>query len=400
MKKKGCVFWILSPLFLLALYGWGMLFIYCIFPNQSFARLPINEITQDYVEKTKGIMTTAGLSEKKNGVIGLSYRGLSIDFGKDLGLDSYKYSAWNNNIIVDRFRQGKDTDLPNKFLIFILLAPALIVLACNFYLSQKSNHPKLWRRVLPLWLTAVLFLAYVPLLYLWFPHWRNHQTSYRETYEVLQKNQPALQAMLTGDLATGIHPAPFLAGLKSNISTTEFEKLGNYPDRAQERNVHNGEVFLSRTPFFPYDYVRINVDLFNYLFYSPKLTAENLEKINPHMTYKPLADGFWLGQYTDYIDWNKRLNFCYYVTVFAWLASLALAARIVRCGLRNANKPENPPPAKKKLQIYYLVGLTLVILGYLFYGTALIVAALILFALWAYYDLFVRKSKTAEGRPQ
>ena len=91
-----------------------------------------------------------------------------------------------------------------------------------------------------------------------------------------------------------------------------------FPGEAQERNIHNGIGFVSKKPFFPYDYIRVNVDLFNYLFYAPGLTEENLVEINPKLTYRSLGEGIWLGQYSDYIKAVFYLLLAYLVAFILW----------------------------------------------------------------------------------
>lgn len=58
------------------------------------------------------------------------------------------------------------------------------------------------------------------------------------------------------------------------------------------------KVFVSKMPFFPYNYVRINLDVFNYLFYAPDVN--DLKQINPLLEYKNLGNGFWLGSYAEF----------------------------------------------------------------------------------------------------
>ena len=67
-----------------------------------------------------------------------------------------------------------------------------------------------------------------------------------------------------------------------------------------------------------YDDIAIYVDLFNYLFYAPGLTEENLVEINPKLTYRSLGDGIWLGQYADYIKAVSYLLLAYLVAFILW----------------------------------------------------------------------------------
>ena len=60
------------------------------------------------------------------------------------------------------------------------------------------------------------------------------------------------------------------------------------------------------------------MSLFNYLFYAPGLTEENLVEINPKLTYRSLGDGIWLGQYSDYIKAVFRLELSYFISYILW----------------------------------------------------------------------------------
>jgi len=380
------------------LSGWLILYINFSPCNKSFGFLPVNEITQDCVARYSGIVETGKAAEEKGGT-DIPCRRLMVGFGKNFGLDESNYLAWNNDIAVNPFTRNSDLSIAGIFLVFMLLLPAVITLAFNIYAAVTDRGVQSFSRKWLLFLTVIFAVVYLISLYLWYPHWRNYQTSYRETYQQLEKNTSLLENLLKSDRETGICRAEFLDGVKSNMPVLKFESLSNYPAQPQERNVHNGEVFLSKAPFFPYDYIRINVDLYNYLFWGPDLEATTMTKINPYMTYTKLSDGFWLGQYTDYINWEKRLYFCYYVALFSWLASLVLAVRIVRSGFRNANQPENPPTSQKKLFAYYAAGLALVILGYKFSGAIIIVLALIFWVLWVSYDLLGRRPKMVTAVP-
>jgi hypothetical protein len=82
-------------------------------------------------------------------------------------------------------------------------------------------------------------------------------------------------------------------------------------------------VFVSKKPLFPHNYVRINLDIFNYLFYAPEVNS--LKEINPLMEYTKLADGIWLGSYTEYNSLRARFMIIPYICLFSiWLAFIVL----------------------------------------------------------------------------
>lgn len=92
--------------------------------------------------------------------------------------------------------------------------------------------------------------------------------------------------------------------IKHQIHFSDFKIL---LDRVHDVSLHSaplflkeagiGKVFISRKPFFPYNYIRINLNIFNFLFVS---TEEiDLSKINPLLKSKKLSNELWLGYYEE-----------------------------------------------------------------------------------------------------
>ncbi len=128
--------------------------------------------------------------------------------------------------------------------------------------------------------------------------------------------------MLAGGRETGIHRLPALARLESDVPISRLPARNLYPRLEQEGNIHHAEIFLSRTPFSPYNYVRVNIDMLNYVFYAPSLTADELKKINDRIEYTYLEDGFWPGQYRIYIRYVMASILRCRISVGCWVISL------------------------------------------------------------------------------
>ena len=133
----------------------------------------------------------------------------------------------------------------------------------------------------------------------------------------MRENEPVLRRVLNEQPDIALVELPFLKALPMENGDDLLNKTF-FPGEAQERNIHNGIGFVSKKPFFPYDYIRVNVDLFNYLFYAPGLTEENLVEINPKLTYRSLGEGIWLGQYSDYIKAVSYLLLAYLISSILW----------------------------------------------------------------------------------
>ena len=165
--------------------------------------------------------------------------------------------------------------------------------------------------------TLFTFALWGVFLWLHFPHPRNYSSSYLDTWHLMRENESVLRRVLNEQPDIALVELPFLKSLPMENGGDLLNKTF-FPGEAQERNIHNGIGFVSKKPFFPYDYIRVNVDLFNYLFYAPELTEENLVEINPKLTYRSLGNGIWLGQYSDYIKAVFYLLLAYLVAFILW----------------------------------------------------------------------------------
>ena len=188
--------------------------------------------------------------------------------------------------------------------------------------NEKTNWRTLYTE-LNIW--AVLFsVIWFSHLMLFTPHWRNYTDSYKETYKVILQNIDKLKPILNNAADIGIYSVAFLAGFeKQPQANCNIERKPYFPITSQERNIHGGKVFISKTPIFPYEYIRINIDLFNYLFYAPDLKQDDLKKINAAMTYVHLKDDIWLGQYQLFIGNIHRIVYIYILACLMWLVVLS-----------------------------------------------------------------------------
>ncbi len=163
----------------------------------------------------------------------------------------------------------------------------------------------------------------------------------------MRENEPVLRRVLNEQPDIALVELPFLKALPMENGGDLLNKTF-FPGEAQERNIHNGIGFVSKKPFFPYDYIRVNVDLFNYLFYAPGLTEENLVEINPKLTYRSLGDGIWLGQYSDYIKAVFRLELSYFISYILWAVMCGISIWFLWSDIRGWLKRRKLKPQEKQ----------------------------------------------------
>ena len=216
-------------------------------------------------------------------------------------------SKWNDRL---RFYYYPDykVGLFNLAMFFYVLGPVV----CYFFLFLLLLGVRFSRYIVAI-CTWITFLLWIPFLWSHFPQPRNYSSSYQDTCFLMRENEPVLRRVLSEQPDISLVELPFLKALPMENGDDMLNKTF-FPGEAQERNIHNGIGFVSKKPFFPYDYIRVNVDLFNYLFYAPELTEENLVEINPKLTYRSLGDGIWLGQYTAYIMAVFCLKLSYFIS--------------------------------------------------------------------------------------
>jgi hypothetical protein len=229
------------------------------------------------------------------------------------------------------------------FLVMTIIPVTVFLSFYALYFFTKYISPE--RKAVGKGLWVLLLIA----ASIWFwhliafsPHGRNYHGSERETLTVMRAHRGVLAQMLTQTEKTGLYPAAFLTRMDSFPAIADVEKMDYYPNRPQERNIHHGRVFISKTPFFPYNYIRVNVDLFTYLFYGPGLSAADFAEINGSMVFRDLGDGIWLGRYESLIAATDRLLRGYRVSSLLW-GIMGVHALVIL--LRRTKKAGSSPPA-------------------------------------------------------
>lgn len=323
-------------------------------PFDNLVGVDTNEIMQDWMERNLGLKNILNGHLKKDFKVKTLYKdGVFISilnkdqliFDKARGYSGYvhnnhfwneakgnKYELfqfqWNHNFL------GKVASVKFKigewkfYIYFAIILPTFIFFIFYFCMRYHllKNEKTNWRTLyteLNIW--AVLFsVIWFSHLMLFTPHWRNYTDSYKETYKVILQNIDKLKPILNNAADIGIYPVAFLAGFeKQPQANCNIERKPYFPITSQERNIHGGKVFISKTPIFPYEYIRINIDLFNYLFYAPDLKQDDLKKINAAMTYVHLKDDIWLGQYQLFIGNIHRIVYIYILACLMWLVVLS-----------------------------------------------------------------------------
>ena len=75
--------------------------------------------------------------------------------------------------------------------------------------------------------------------------------------------------------------------------------------------------FIAKHPTFPIEYVRLNINPFTYMFLGDEI--KDPKAINGYMDYEKMADGVWLGKYTELIKSTEAMNrFCYFYIAGIW----------------------------------------------------------------------------------
>ena len=313
--------------------NWGIRNFY-----EAFSLQPLKDIP--WVERDSGdglfyLMVQNPVSKQKErfGMVSLENSTFSVFFGPELtGIREGKAqvlspfydrkgrpvsSDWNDLLQLYYYRDYEECMLFDFAIRYCVIPP---VAGCLFlflsYIASVFGGER-YKRTLVAGCTLITFALWVLFLLSYFPHPRNYSSSYQDTWHLMWENEPVLRRVLNEQPDIALVELPFLKALPMENGGDLLNKTF-FPGEAQERNIHNGIGFVSKKPFFPYDYIRVNVDLFNYLFYAPELTEENLVEINPKLTYRSLGDGIWLGQYSDYIKAVFRLELSYFISYILW----------------------------------------------------------------------------------
>ena len=312
--------------------NWGIRNFY-----EAFSRQPLKDIPWVEKDSRNGLsylMLQNSVSKQRErfGRVSLDDSTFSIFFGPQLtGVREGKgwvlrpcydwkgrpiSSNWNDLLQLYYYRDYKEAMFSLAVTCCVIPPVAGCLFLFLFYIVSAFVGKRYNRSFVAIY-TWITFALWVPFLWSYFPHPRNYSSSYQDTWHLMRENEPVLRRVLNEQPDIALVELPFLKALPMENGDDLLNKTF-FPGEAQERNIHNGIGFVSKKPFFPYDYIRVNVDLFNYLFYAPGLTEENLVEINPKLTYRSLGEGIWLGQYSDYIKAVSYLLLAYLISSILW----------------------------------------------------------------------------------
>lgn len=339
-----------SAKLILAYIGVAVYFIFVISafstalrPDIFIAGNNLNEIVQDYFERNIGLADATEQvlnSKEKKETQTINYPNLHVSIGHEsLGFSTPGRNNYGGGILknagkkypadADSGRFSWNTHMTGKlqnsealaylrfYSLYTILLPSLVLgllwLVNILYRKKKK-------------LNAVAFLIFsisLSIIYFWHflsmnPCWRNYYNSADQTEKILVENVDRLHELLSSSRPTGIYPLQFLQKAEPATPIPEVRNLRYFPLKKQEKSIHNGEVFLSKTPLMYYDYIRINVDLYNYLFFAPSLTQKELNSINPQMKFRYLQDGIWLGRYANLISLSMWILIAYMIATPLW----------------------------------------------------------------------------------
>lgn len=261
---------------------------------------------------------------------------------------SGNYFTWNSqlngHVILDF-----DRSFFHPSIVLRITGPVILLFIC-FLFTLNSLFPEKpfenWKSTLNIFnlsccfpLYFVAFISWLIFFLIYFPCPRNYENSYHSTFTQLKSHQNSLKFLLDSTPETSLAKLDCLQDMSFNTPTSELVDTYLFPLGRQEKNIHNGSVFVSKKPFFPYNYIRINVDLFNYLFYAPGLTLDDLNELNDQMEYRYLGNDIWLGQYRKYIDAVTELHRAYVISILLWSIMILISIYKYRKILKRSDMP-------------------------------------------------------------
>lgn len=180
-----------------------------------------------------------------------------------------------------------------------------------------------------------------------FIHREGRGNASRDSYRLAREHRPELDRLLRNTTTTALKKVSFLPQPPGSMPLEErcaaVLKLDFFPLSPRQDNIHHGHVFVAGTPLAPSGYVRINVDLFHYLFYAPAMTSAEVRKINPKMEWIPCGDGFYLGRYHIYFEEMQMLADLLGAYFVVWVSMVLALCRMLTAVPRPPRPPQPPP---------------------------------------------------------
>ena len=209
--------------------------------------------------------------------------------------------------------------------MYSFIALPLVLLGALQLLRELKGHKTTLSQV-----ALILFLLTCPFaIFNYFlpiyPIPRTYNSSADMAIKVLKEHSDAIKDWIATQSQGLIEPPEYIRMLPQRGSASD---TWIFPTMPQEKNIGKDRVFISAPPAFKDNYMRLNIDAYNYVFVSPELTQQALSAINEKMHYVDKGDGIWLGQYrTDmwYIQLFHWLNILWWVCLAGlWIGSISV----------------------------------------------------------------------------
>lgn len=114
-----------------------------------------------------------------------------------------------------------------------------------------------------------------------------------------------------------------IALLQKIFDDTRKVSLVQSPSFLQQQNIN--EIFVSRTPLLLADYLRVDLDLYNYLFFFPDEKIPVIFEISRQMHLEKIGEGLYIGKYGEYIHKsNTTTLICWACWVATWIGYMLM----------------------------------------------------------------------------
>jgi hypothetical protein len=219
--------------------------------------------------------------------------------------EDWKSITWNKNLLFMSDYRGVKDYLSSSYFRYnrsYILGAVLVAIQCIFFFFIFKKSLDKVNIFLLLLLTVV-----IPVISL-----KNFGSNY------LLANNPYSEAnsLIKSFAEENIDLGKILKGTKKISKNTLSYDTDKKP-----------EIFVSKKPFFPYNYVRINLGLLNYLFYFPD---DKVAEVNPLMDFKKVGNHFWLGTYNEFYQIYKESRFIKLICrSIIWTAFMIMAVCIL-----------------------------------------------------------------------
>lgn len=238
------------------------------------------------------------------------------------------------------------------YFTILTLAGAVVTLTqlARFFLYREESKVSARR-------SFILFFVLMGWLWGWWYVCRNglfvvsvpESDCVQELSQLASEQRPLLDSLLQEKRESSFQPADFLKArvVASDKSFSERKKsylrMPFYATVPLPVETHDGMVWVNRSSDARADYIRINCDFFNYIFYAPGMDLTQLAQQNHLISLRPLEKDFYWGSYLQYPTAMKALSTRLRLL---WLLWLVMGA--IHCGLLWWARP----PRKKRKKVF------------------------------------------------